>query len=75
MRADIRDRAQTVVNAGTGLGVLTSGPVALVLLDKWRWAWAGFAVVAAMVTGWIYHAVPTGAASPTRRSEARRVVG
>ena len=31
VRPDGRDRAQTVVNAGTGLGVLVSGPVALVV--------------------------------------------
>lgn len=58
MRDDLRNRAQTIVNAGTGLGVLLSGPVALVLLDQWRWAWAGFAVVAAVVTVWTARVVP-----------------
>lgn len=64
VRADARDRAQTVVNAGTGFGVLASGPVALVLLDQWRWAWAGFAVVAAGVTWWVHAVVPPGPATP-----------
>ena len=40
------DRVQTVVNAGTGLGVLVSGPVALLLADTWRWAWAAFSLAA-----------------------------
>lgn len=60
VRQDARARAQTVVNAGTGLGVLVSGPVALLLLDQWRWAWAAFACVAAVATGWVYVAVPAG---------------
>ncbi|GAA4843517.1 hypothetical protein GCM10023201_37960 [Actinomycetospora corticicola] len=53
-----RDRAQTVVNAGTGLGVLVSGPVALVLVGQWRLAWGLFAVIAAAVTVWVARTVP-----------------
>jgi predicted MFS family arabinose efflux permease len=53
-----RDRAQTVVNAGTGLGVLLSGPLALLLADSWRTAWATFAVVCAAVTAWVALTVP-----------------
>jgi predicted MFS family arabinose efflux permease len=66
--ADGRDRAQTVVNAGTGLGVLLSGPVALVLMDDWRWAWGAFAVVAAVVTVWVAATVPTQRADPADRA-------
>lgn len=55
---EARDRAQTVVNAGTGLGVLVSGPIALVLLAEWRWAWGAFALIAALVTGWVALTVP-----------------
>lgn len=58
--AEVRDRGQTMTNAGTGLGVLISGPVALVLLDRWRWAWAGFALIAAVVTWWVHRAIPAG---------------
>ena len=57
-----RDRAQTIVNAGTGLGVLVSGPITLVLLEDWRWAWGAFAVIAAFVTGWVALTVPPGRA-------------
>lgn len=69
-----RDRAQTVVNAGTGLGVLLSGPVALVLVADWRWAWGAFATVTAVVTAWVAATVPAqgpadrarGASTPER---------
>jgi len=63
VRESSRDRAQTLVNAGTGLGVVISGPVALVLLDQWRWAWAVFAVLAAVVTLWVYVTVPAGSST------------
>lgn len=60
VREGVRDTAQTVVNAGTGLGVLISGPVALLLLDQWRVAWGLFALVAAAVTVWVAVVVPPG---------------
>lgn len=37
---DRRDRAQAVVNAGTGPGLVAAGVLALVLLPDWRTAWA-----------------------------------
>jgi predicted MFS family arabinose efflux permease len=55
------DRVQTMVNAGTGLGVSVSGPVALLLSGSWRLAWAVFCVVAVLVTIWTATAVPGGA--------------
>jgi predicted MFS family arabinose efflux permease len=55
-----QDRAQSVVNAGTGIGVLLSGPIAMVLLGDWRFAWATFAVLSAAVTWWIIATVPRG---------------
>ena len=55
-----RDTAQTVVSAGTGIGVLVSGPVALLLFDRWRLAWGLFAVLTALVTVWVARAVPAG---------------
>lgn len=58
VREGVQDRAQTVVNAGTGIGVLVSGPIALALIDQWRWAWAVFAVLAAAVTLWVHLTVP-----------------
>ncbi|GAB2936716.1 YbfB/YjiJ family MFS transporter [Rhodococcus aerolatus] len=74
VHAGVRDRAQTVVNAGTGLGVVVSGPVALVVADEWRWAWAGFAVVAAAVTCWVAVAVPAGVPEVADGGSGPRVV-
>jgi predicted MFS family arabinose efflux permease len=48
--AGARERALTVVNAGTGLGVLVCGPAALVAADRWRVSFAAFAVLSAVVT-------------------------
>ena len=72
VRRPLQDRAQTVVNAGTGVGVLLSGPVALVLFDRWRWAWAVFAVTTALVTWWIRATVPGGSGSADDRADAPR---
>lgn len=58
-----RDRVQTVVNAGTGLGVMVSGPVALLAQDEWRIAWAVFAAIAVAVTLWVGVVVPRGRAA------------
>jgi predicted MFS family arabinose efflux permease len=68
-----RDRVQTVVNAGTGLGVMISGPVALVVGDSWRAAWWLFAAVAAAVTVWTAQTVPgrSGPAGKVRSSTRR----
>lgn len=55
----LEPRAQTVVNAGTGLGVLVSGPVALLAAgEHWRWAWAAFSAVAVLVTVWTAATIP-----------------
>lgn len=64
VRAVRRDRVQTVVNAGTGLGVMTSGPVALMVQESWRLAWWIFAAVAAVVTLWTALTLPARRGSP-----------
>ncbi len=63
-------RLQTVVNAGTGLGVLVSGPVALLLVDHWRWAWAAFCAAAVVITLWTGATIPGRAGGPPSRSPA-----
>ncbi|WP_018330563.1 MFS transporter [Actinomycetospora chiangmaiensis] len=67
-----RDRAQTVVNAGTGIGVLVSGPVALLLVGQWRLAWGLFAVIAALVTVWVARTVPVEGTPPDEGSRGVR---
>ncbi|NYH77352.1 putative MFS family arabinose efflux permease [Actinopolyspora biskrensis] len=56
--ADRAGRIQTVVNAGTGLGVMVSGPVALLFGNSWRLAWAAFALAAAVITVWTARTIP-----------------
>ena len=48
--APARPRAQTVVNAGTGAGVLLAGPLALALAGHWRVAWLCFAALTVAAT-------------------------
>ncbi len=67
-----RDRVQTVINAGTGLGVLVSGPVALVVGDNWRTAWWLFTAIAAAVTVWTALAVPGRAATAADTARPQR---
>jgi predicted MFS family arabinose efflux permease len=56
--AERADRVQTAVNAGTGLGVMVSGPVALVAGQHWRVAWCVFALIAVVVTIWTALTIP-----------------
>lgn len=67
-----QDRVQTVINAGTGFGVLAAGPVALLAQDQWRGAWVTFAILCTVVTAWVAFAVPGGIHTARRRSEAGR---
>jgi predicted MFS family arabinose efflux permease len=49
---DTEPRAQALVNSGTGVGVVVGGLLVLAVPGAWRPAWAGFAVVAVLVTAW-----------------------
>lgn len=67
VRAEHADRVQAVVNAGTGVGVAVSGPVALLLSGSWRLAWATYCGIAVLVTVWAAITVP---GDRTRRTSA-----
>jgi predicted MFS family arabinose efflux permease len=63
------DRAQMIVNAGTGVGVLASGPSVLLAADSWRAAWTLFALGSLAVTVVLARtAVTTRASAGTRRA-------
>ncbi|MGY4690862.1 MFS transporter [Salibacterium sp. K-3] len=47
-----RTRALTIINCGTGFGVLLGGPMALFAGEEWRLAWIAFGVIALCVTTW-----------------------
>ncbi|MUL41342.1 YbfB/YjiJ family MFS transporter [Streptomonospora sp. PA3] len=67
------DRVQSVVNAGTGLGVMVSGPVALLFAHEWRLAWAAFAIAAAAATVWTAAVVPAQRRRPAGGPGAARM--
>lgn len=49
VRRDRADRAQAVVNSGTGVGVVVAAVLVTVAPGGWRATWAGFAVAAVLV--------------------------
>lgn len=55
-----RSRVLAAVNAGTGWGVALAVPIALLAGERWRAAWLGFAVVAALATVWAAAVLPRG---------------
>lgn len=66
------DRAQTIVNAGTGVGVLVSGPIAFALFDQWRLAWGVYAVIAAVTTIWVASTVGSTSDSAVEPVQVQR---
>jgi predicted MFS family arabinose efflux permease len=60
VRVGRADRVQAVVNAGTGVGVAVSGPIALLLSGSWRLAWAAYCGIAVLVTAWAAVTIPGG---------------
>lgn len=66
------DRVQSVVNSGTGLGVMVSGPVALLFVQEWRLSWAAFACAAAAATLWAAAVIPAHRPRGADRTGPRR---
>lgn len=73
---EAQGRAQAVVNAGTGPGLVAAGVLALVLLPDWRtaWTWSGFAalVVGAvlLVSSWTLRRTATDGRGSAERAPA-----
>ncbi|WP_161968829.1 MFS transporter [Curtobacterium oceanosedimentum] len=65
----VRDRAQAVVNSGTGPGLVAAGVLALVLLPDWRTAWTVAGVVTLLVGAVVFLAAgPIGRAVTSGRA-------
>jgi len=60
IRKSSQDRTYAIINSGTSIGVIISGPAALLAGEEWRWAWAGFALFAAFATVWNAPLMPKG---------------
>lgn len=52
IRPQRQSATNTIINAGTDAGVVFSGPVALLMGEQWRLAYAGFAI-AALGLAWV----------------------
>ncbi|MCT8469023.1 MFS transporter [Chromohalobacter canadensis] len=68
-------RANTVINAGTSLGVAVSGPVAFIATGQWRLAYAAFAVAALLNALLLLISVPRSCASDTAKASDGQVDG
>jgi len=53
-----QDRANALINSGTSVGVILSGPAALLAADGWRLAWAAFAMIGLAVLAWNAKVMP-----------------
>lgn len=53
-----QDRANALINSGTSVGVVLSGPAALVAAEEWRLAWAAFAAIGLVVLAWNAKVMP-----------------
>ena len=48
----------SIINSGTSLGVMISGPIALLMGDNWRYAWVFFALFGLASTLWCVSLIP-----------------
>lgn len=69
VRPSRQNATNTVINAGTGAGVVLSGPVALMMGDQWRMAFACFAALAAVLAIATAFAVPSSASNITKTAK------
>ncbi|WP_110692419.1 MFS transporter [Salinicola halophyticus] len=65
-----QSRANTIINAGTSLGVAISGPVAFLATGQWRVAYAAFAITALVNAVLLLLSVPRPPATETRVNAA-----
>jgi predicted MFS family arabinose efflux permease len=70
IRRELQDRANTLINSGTSIGVALSGPAALLFAGQWRVAWAAFALTGIVVVVWNAVVMPRKPAGDGRPEEA-----
>lgn len=79
LTASRQGRANTIINAGTSLGVAVSGPVAFLATGQWRLAYAAFAVAALLNALLLWVSVPRvragDALSPNRHQDDEHAGG
>jgi len=52
IREEFQDRANTLINSGTSIGIALSGSAALLVAERWRVAWTAFALIGSAVIAW-----------------------
>jgi predicted MFS family arabinose efflux permease len=70
IREELQDRANTLINSGTSIGVALSGPAALLVAERWRVAWAAFAFIGIAVVAWNAVVIPRNRAGDGRPEQA-----
>ncbi|KTR52800.1 hypothetical protein NS359_04740 [Curtobacterium oceanosedimentum] len=70
----VRDRAQAVVNSGTGPGLVAAGVLALVLLPDWRTAWTVAGIATLLVGAVVFLAAGTTERAVTSGRAPRAVL-
>jgi predicted MFS family arabinose efflux permease len=70
IREELQDRANTLINSGTSVGVALSGPAALLLAERWRAAWATFVLIGIVVVAWNAVTIPRQPVGDGRRNES-----
>ncbi|MGP9806359.1 MFS transporter [Paracoccus sp. NSM] len=69
--ASDRPRANGAINAGTAAGIILSALPALAFAEAWRDLYLGFAAIAAVVTLWLWRAMPGHAPEAAAQGKAR----
>jgi predicted MFS family arabinose efflux permease len=69
IREEFQDRANTLINSGTSVGVTLSGPAALLVAERWRVAWAAFALIGIAVVAWNAVVMPRKPVGDDRHDE------
>lgn len=69
VRGEHQGAANTWINSGTSIGVLVSGPIALLMGHSWRIAWLAFAGAAFAVTLWCLPHLPPRDTRPRKNAE------
>lgn len=59
----------SIINSGTSLGVMISGPIALFMGNNWRFAWVFFALFGLVSTTWCVKLIPQSLVDHTPTSE------
>lgn len=66
-----RDKGNTWINTGTSVGVVASGPVALVFAEQWRWGYVLFAILAFLTLWWNARAIKRAKQEPEQSTGSK----